>query len=986
MVTNRLAFPRLASGRWQQSVLARWWARLLGWQREALTVILVLTAVTCLFNYEIVFLGRTLLPLATPGVLGTRGPYGYDLPFRQDLYHLDSGASAWQNEPWARKIGAEYAAGHLPLWNDDQGFGSPLLANAISGALDPLRLPLFISGSTLAWDLYYLLRTLFGALACYLFARIVGLAVPARYFLAIAYVFSGHFLLLGNNLWIEAYFLLPVLLLGTELLLRGRRRLGFASVALAVALTLLGGIPEVSLAVLLFAAAYGGWYLLELAFRSRDLRRWGTTALWLIGAWLVGIAFAAPLLLTLMEYVQASSAVVERREAFGLGYAPLANASVWFMPYLTGTPTYISDLIQVLPNELLYATRTYVGAVVIVLALYGLYPTRAEPYRRLMPFLALATALLLAKTYGVPGINELGRLPGLNVTHFQIWFSPITGFCFALLASLGVHALSVQPTRPILAAAAVILFGWFVGIGVYKNWATIARIPAHYVWFALGVAAVFATAIWMATQLLPMSPRSWRGVACCALVAGELFTLAPHDIYQDHHDRFAEPPFIAFLKTQEESGPFRVFATDGLLFPNSASAFGLQDIRALDALYVDRYWEFIKQFISPEVTDRFVGGAFSSTEKDTLLLDNPWFDLTGTRYVITSPDATKTGRLLDSPGLIVEQILESVEQSGTTHQDVHVEPVTMAGVTQLALVEDSPDTIRYPVTIDPERAMLQFSIGLRPEVWDSSKGDGVGFQVLVEANGQTESVYDRRIDPKNLVVQRHWFDGDVNLSRYAGQDVVLIFVTDPLTNDAYDWTAWGDIRLNSGQRDRNEQYRRVYNDEVQVFENRHALSRAFLIGDVIAAETMAEASASMRSGFDPRRTAVVEGAPVSQVESLGSADGTATITDAEPGRVTVDVDSPAPSLLILTDVIYPGWVAKLDGDHTPLYPTDLAFRGVFVPSGQHQVQFVYEPASFRTGVAIAIVSGVVFLVVVSGLASHQWYTRQQRRGRELSDA
>ena len=54
------------------------------WRRETLIVIAILTAVTCLFYFEIVFLGRTILPLHVEGVMGAQGPYGYEKPFRSD--------------------------------------------------------------------------------------------------------------------------------------------------------------------------------------------------------------------------------------------------------------------------------------------------------------------------------------------------------------------------------------------------------------------------------------------------------------------------------------------------------------------------------------------------------------------------------------------------------------------------------------------------------------------------------------------------------------------------------------------------------------------------------------------------------------------------------------------------------------------------------------------------------------------------------------
>src|SRR5581483_3466944 len=152
--------------------------------------------------------------------------------------------------------------GQFPLWNAHQGFGSPLLANGQSGGLDVFRLPVLLSDSALAWDVYYLARTILGGLAAYVYASTIGLEPPSRFFLAIAYVFSGHFILYGNNVWIEAYYLLPVVLVGTELVARGRLRPGSIVTGTSVDLIILVGMPEVTLFVLAAGAGYAGYRLL----------------------------------------------------------------------------------------------------------------------------------------------------------------------------------------------------------------------------------------------------------------------------------------------------------------------------------------------------------------------------------------------------------------------------------------------------------------------------------------------------------------------------------------------------------------------------------------------------------------------------------------------------------------------------------------------------------------------------------------------------
>ena len=60
------------------------------------------------------------------------------------------------------------------------------------------------------------------------------------------------------------------------------------------------------------------------------------------------------------------------------------------------------------------------------------------------------------------------------------------------------------------------------------------------------------------------------------------------------HNPFAGAPYIDALK--KVAGNYRVFARDGLLFPNWAAAFQLYDIRNLDAMYEKKYLPFIQDF------------------------------------------------------------------------------------------------------------------------------------------------------------------------------------------------------------------------------------------------------------------------------------------------------------------------------------------------------------------------------------------------------
>ena len=90
------------------------------------------------------------------------------------------------------------------------------------------------------------------------------------------------------------------------------------------------------------------------------------------------------------------------------------------------------------------------------------------------------------------------------------------------------------------------------------------------------------------------------------------------------------------------------------------------------------------------------------------------------------------------------------------------------------------------------------------------------------------------------------------------------------------------------------------------------------------------------------------------------ASAAATIAYREDGatRVALDVNTPAAAALILADQWYPGWQAHIDGRPVPLRHSGDSgvFRAVDVPAGTHIVTFRYEPASYRVGLYLALLS------------------------------
>jgi hypothetical protein len=158
----------------------------------------------------------------------------------------------------------------------------------------------------------------------------------------------------------------------------------------------------------------------------------------------------------------------------------------------------------------------------------------------------------------------------------------------------------------------------------------------------------------------------------------------------------------------------------------------------------------------------------------------------------------------------------------------------------------------------------------------------------------------------------------------------------------------------------------IYDGPNKIYKNPQALPRAWVVNQVTqVAEGDIEAVSTHLSAadFNPAREAVIEGTLAGELGEPHIDDKVRFISYS-PEHLFLEADIREPGLLVLSDVLYPGWQAYVDGEEQPIIATNLIMRGVYLSGGEHQIEFNFRPVMFYRGLAISGVSLILIIVAL----------------------
>lgn len=151
--------------------------------------------------------------------------------------------------------------------------------------------------------------------------------------------------------------------------------------------------------------------------------------------------------------------------------------------------------------------------------------------------------------------------------------------------------------------------------------------------------------------------------------------------------------------------------------------------------------------------------------------------------------------------------------------------------------------------------------------------------------------------------------------------------------------------------------------------NSNALGNAWFVSRFNLVENADEEIRALDK-FDPSDEAVVDKRFAGFVESKNfqkDKNGFIRLTEYQPNYLKYESKAATEQLTVFSEIFYEkGWNAFVDGEKVPHFRVNYVLRAMVLPSGDHTVEFRFEPKSYYIGNKVSLASSFLFALLLLG--------------------
>lgn len=794
---------------------------------------------------------------------------GFQAYFKSDL--------TYYFQPFSEFIANAWKEGRLPLWNPYLYCGMAQAAVPSPGMFYPPMILFAVTTFSRALALFMVLHQLIAGCGAYLLIVSLGWGALAASVCGFAIALSGYMFSLTANYTLPATIAwLPLLLFfvrSIEASWTRRNVLRMFGASFCMFSMIAAGRPELFVPAALLVGAYVVCTAYGAYRHDRMGRQAINQALLRLIALGAGCMLASPVVLPAAEWIKLSP----RAKGLDLRWVLMWSAN-WYdmlgvvLAQPLGDVTILGskflNLVASRPNALPYVTSSYVGPIIVGLAIWSLFD-RTWRWRWLCLAILLGFLLMAAGNH-TPFASFVCKLsPAFAAFRYPVKLMIFADLIIALMAARGA-SMSIERRVPTSAQiTTAVLWGMMVAFGILLlTVPSLSSLTMHFPWNA------------------------------------------------------GKPVNLAVMRDAQ------------LLFGKNLAVCG-----GLGLLLSANYFAFVAGQLTESIFSFLVGGTL------LLALIMPAFAY---QHVGTSAS------FYDRKHPLADKIRPLISGQGGQRFASRVQPFYHDPLT--------------PTAEFLKRENLQFQEGFylftRELMLPNTNVDfqipyAFGYEAAEE--GFYKDLFSETIYPSSQNMKRPSSVkiADAPLARFCYITSVSHATTQVMYGDSKKPILKLDPELFELAEENRESNFRIYKTRVH-------LPRAYFADSIRWNASKPEFSRVLLSRDNKKMLPLtyVEGDEISGIASgaAATAPGSIKFFRDDPEIVELEVNTVTSRLLVLTDRFYPGWRASLDGAPVSMRQVNFFARGVAVPTGRHIVRFEYRPASVWSGITIALITLLGYII------------------------
>lgn len=845
---------------------------------------------------------------------------------------------------------ADYWHHAIPLWNQFNGFGMPLLADPQALVFSPIFFFFYLFPSLYSWDITLIAELAIGAVSTYLLCRELDLDFVAGLVAALLFAFcpwvQWQLEPLGSGICLTPFVLLFFARTAKRKSLWNAVLAGFAA-----AIDVLSSHPEVCFVTIIFACLL---MCFVAYYQDKSRFNWIFVLSRIALAGTIAVGISAPALFPFLEYLHNGETYKFNRPA----------------------PTDISW--QALIANYLYPFFSVSSPFLGPLSWAGLLSAACfsqKSGRFTVPLFACLFISVFAIAKLFP-INLILLVPPLSAVQPMYCFPEYLAF-LAIVSGTGISHLVGgigNVTRTRMVVALIVLVALLTVPLIYVPW----HHNSPYLRFDQILQVYhFHTRIWLLNVAsLAVMLLVWRMTANCAFrlktigcisfITLGVLNLAVVSYFSLPARPSFEYPTALPINIAAPNGSRFISFGDHLFRPNTNLIYKLPTVRVHNPLFPKGYLAFMKA----------CGAEFDDFNQYFPATVSRLLDITGTRTILS-----------EQPLLDEEATIHLSKPSAANQTTPRINYGDLITLNDLRLFIDRKHGAIFCCLLATPNSFKTGSYQLDCKVEDA---DGVGKCFIepkaISGTAGRQSITFSTFLPASL---KHW---TLSLKLTRDNDSILISPSATGTNFGSIRNDGSVVLATSEQPElftviENERFKPVerYGSSIVAYENKTALNPYFFVkrvewvkegadaltylkkhsnelGDVVALEEF------QRNQFDQVVAKICS--PKDNV-AIPMFDQLGTIKRVNSGNTAGIVTSPTlelqaeclkTSLLVISDLYYPGWKVFLDGQEWPMFRADSLFRAVPIPVGKHHLRFEYHPMSFSIGLLSFMVTSLILSV------------------------